>query len=130
MIWTRKKGKEQRPLIKDSHHASDWEMEDLDPNSALEMLWDDTPALTYKQVELLNNKRDRAMRLRLARRKKYEAVEKYKRKWELADMADHLKDVLMTSLFDLLNKRHTLHPGKENCSLRQCRQLGQQGEYD
>ena len=98
------KSKEQRPLIKDSHHASDWEMEDLDPNSALEMLWDDTPALTYKQVELLNNKRDRAMRLRLARRKKYEAVEKYQRKWELAEMADHLKDVLMNRLFEMLNK--------------------------
>ena len=73
--------KEQRPPKKDSHHASDWEMEDLDPNSALEMLWDDTPALTCKQVELLNNKRDRAMRIRLARRKKCEAVDKYKRKW-------------------------------------------------
>ena len=79
-------------------------MEDLDPNSALEMLWDDTPALTCKQVELLNNKRDRAMRIRLARRKTCEALEKYKRKGELADMADHLKDVLMKRLFEMLNK--------------------------
>ena len=75
--------KEQRPPKKDSHHASDWEMEDLDPNSALEMLWDDTPALTCKQVELLNIKRDRAMRIRMARRKTCEALEQYKRKWEL-----------------------------------------------
>ena len=79
-------------------------MEDLDPNSALEMLWDDTPALTLKQVELLNNNRDRAMRLRLARRKKCEAVEKHRRKWELEELADHLKGVLMTRLFDMLNK--------------------------
>ena len=62
-------------------------MEDLDSNIVLEMLWD-----------------DRAMRPRLARRKKNEAVEKHQRKLELEEMADHLKDVLMTRLFDMLNK--------------------------
>ena len=84
-------------------------MEDLDPSSALEMLWDDTPALTSAQVELLNNKRDRAMRLRLAKRKKAEAVEKHRRKQELEEMADHLKSVLVTRLFDMLDEE-TLIP--------------------
>ena len=99
-----KKSKERRPPTRDSHHVSDWEMEDLDPSSALEMLWDDTPALTSAQVELLNSKRDRAMRLRLAKRKKAEAVEKHRRKQELEEMADHLKSVLVTRLFDMLDE--------------------------
>ena len=104
-----KKSKERQPPTRDSHHVSDWEMEDLDPSSALEMLWDDTPALTSAQVELLNNKRDRAMRLRLAKRKKAEAVEKHRRKQELEEMADHLKSVLVTRLFDMLDEE-TLIP--------------------
>ena len=55
-------------------------------------------------MELLNIKRDRAKRIRMARGKKCEALEQYKRKYELEDMADHLKDVLVTRLFDMLSK--------------------------
>ena len=70
-------------------------MEDLDSNIVLEMLWD-----------------DRAMRPRLARRKKNEAVEKHQQKLELEEMADHLKDVLMTRLFDMLNKETIITHGQ------------------
>ena len=59
-------------------------------------------------MELLNIKRDRAMRIRMVRRKKCEALEQYKRKYELEDMADHLNDVLVTRLFAVLSKGNHL----------------------
>ena len=80
----------------------------MDRNSVLEMIWEDTPALTSKQLELLNYNRDRAIRLRLARRKKSEAIERHNRMLELEDMSDHLKDVLMTRLFDMLDEETTI----------------------
>ena len=48
----------------------------MDPDSIQEMVFESAPSLTPKQLEMLNNKRDRAMRLRLAKRKKNEVLEK------------------------------------------------------
>ena len=98
------KSKDKQPLTIESHHVTDWEMEDMDPNSVLEMIWENTPALTSKQLELLNHNRDRAVRLRLAKSKKSEAMERHTRRLELEEMADHLKGVLITRLFNMLDE--------------------------
>ena len=61
-----------------------------------------------KQLEMLNNKRDRAMRLRLAKRKKNEVLEKLWKRLELDEMADHLEAMLMTRLFEMLDRETSI----------------------
>ena len=45
------------------------------------------------------------MRLSLAKRKKKEVLEKFWRRLELDEMADHLGDMLMTRLFERLDRK-------------------------
>ena len=48
------------------------------------------------------------MRLRLAKRKKNEALERHWRRLELEEMAGHLEDMLMTRLFEMLDMETTI----------------------
>ena len=111
------KAKDKQPLTIESHHVTDWEMEDMDPNSVLEMIWENTPALTSKQLELLNHNRDRAVRLRLAKSKKSEAMERHTKRLELEEMADHLKGVLITRLFNMLDEETTITFLDSDCAI-------------
>ena len=48
------------------------------------------------------------MRLRLAKRKKNEVLEKLWKRLELDEMADHLEAMLMTRLFEMLDRETSI----------------------